>query len=626
MKLIIAEKEYMAQDIAHYLSKKNNVLVENIGKYFIAGDFFITWARGHLLKYYEPQDYNKKYSKWNAKDLPIIPLSFEVKIITNKEKRGRSWVETENTFMTEQIACISDLISKSKEVYHAGDADREGQMIVDEILNFVNNDKPVSRLWLHGLSDSQIDKAFHNLTPNETKTPLFEAAKARAETDWLYGTNFSRAITMKFKEKGLTNTFQVGRVQTPLLFLLFQREQEIKNFTPLHYYDIELSTNINDLKISYKIPINAGDGFIKDGFIVSNMFAESILEEIKSSPELMVVKEFPFKNKISVAPLFNLSLLQQECNSLPSLGIGVAEAATIAQTLYEYKLISYPRTNCCYLSSSAWEECLTVLNLLNTKFIIPETLSKRYIFNDSKVNEHHAIIPLELNSNIDKLTPIEHKVYNLIVNRFIENFLPESFEEMVKLKLISKNKPKLVFNAVVDLLTLKEIKESKSLFIMEQKIVEKQTEKPKHFTEGGLINAMINIHNHIKNTPNDLIHLQKILLDGSGLGTEATRANIIEGLKNNSLIRNIFGTNLVQITDKGQELINAIASCGVNEILSPLTTAIFESRFSDIVNSPEEKETVRKEVEAFIEAKTKQILDSKILLTTNFYKNATGSE
>jgi DNA topoisomerase-3 len=623
VKVIIAEKENMATDIADYLCKKYNIKAHNKKDYIeIFNSYYITWAKGHLLKYLEPQEYNSKYQKWNIDDLPIIPKTFKVKPLTIKKKVGRKNLETENPYVINQLNIIKTLIEKSDEIIHAGDAGREGQMIVDEILNYLNNLKPVKRIWLHGLSFEEIDKGFKNLIDNKDKQKLFLTSKLRAEIDWIFGTNFSRAITLKFSEEGLTNTFSVGRNQTPVLKLLFDRDEIIKNFKSEEYFDFCVFFKFEGQEFNLRLKQNSVDKkFLNSqGYINKHHFIMHLINEFGNKDILLKNKNI-LETTEKINSLYNLSILQEEANEKYSYSI--QKTLDLAQSLYEKKLISYPRTSSISLPESEWYSIGHKLNSFIANKLLENFIPvKRKIFTNENLTDHHAIIPLEINEEYFLLSNEEKQIYSMILNRFIENLQSEKKIKIVYLDYsIEKTNYILSTNMLLDdYLKIKDF----NLKVKDNIITNKSmTTPPPYFTEGTLLNAMRFIHKYINNselTQSEIKEFNKILFSKSGIGTESTRTPLIEGLKNKGFIKKIPNTNYINITEKGIELVKTLSDLGLNEIISPIFTSKFENMFNNMEIGKITGLEIKNEMLSYIKKNIQIIKNKKINLVTDYYK------
>ena len=325
-KLFIAEKPSLANAIASALGsvEKNNE------GYFAVGDDFVTWCFGHILENFQPEDYDKKYAKWNLDDLPIIPQRWQLKIKSDAKK---------------QFNVVKNLIKKADEIVHAGDPDREGQLLVDEVLDFVGNKKPVKRILLNALDDKSVKAALQNLQDNKNYSALRNSALGRSRADWLVGMNLSRAFSILSQRQGQEN-ISVGRVMTPTMALVVRREDEIKNFQPTKHFSIQADFDFNNKKFSaaWQIPENLSDS---DGRLLNFDVAKNVLDKLKNCSGDAKVLSVTETEKQDLQPLpFSLSSLQIEAGKKYSYT--PQQVLDAMQKLYELKFTTYPRSDCEY--------------------------------------------------------------------------------------------------------------------------------------------------------------------------------------------------------------------------------------------------------------------------------------
>lgn len=623
MKLIITEKEYMATDIIDYLCKKYNYKIIDKDNYVeIIGNYYITWCKGHLLKYYEPQDYDFNLAQWKIDDLPIIPQKFKLRPIKNKTKKGRKTIEVSNPYVDKQLETIKILIEKSNSIIHAGDAGREGQIIVDEILEYFNNYKPVERLWLNGLSFEEIDKGFNSLLNNQSKHNLSQAGTLRAEMDWIFGTNLSRAMTLKFKECGLTNTFSVGRGQTPILKILYDRMEARKNFVPEEYYNFYVGIKLKNSTVKLTLKQTSldkkflnSDGYITDKKYVLNI--GSLLNGKKIS-----LLNFNEKKYLKQSELLNLTILQEQLNS--SHFFSAKKTMDLAQSLYEKKLISYPRTSCQFLPKSEWINIVKLMKDLEFYNIIEKNIKIEISksFDDYKLNDHHALIPIQFSiEEYYKLSDDEKVVYNYILNKLLDN-IKITTPEIIYNVNYSIEDSNIILKGIVSKNEFLELKTQDGFYLYNNIHTEKKmTEAPPNYTEGSLLYEMRNINDYIIKNQNLTFNTMKMIIGyKNGLGTDATRTPLIENLKSKSFIKSIQNTNFIEITDKGIELINNLKNMDLEEIYSPILTVKFENLFNKIENGEIKPQLLKTEINTFIDRNIKKIKTKNIILSTNYYK------
>lgn len=577
--LIIAEKPDMGRNIAAAIEPK----AKNFRTYLEGDRYIITWAIGHLVELAEPDAYDEKYKKWNINDLPIIPDTF--KLVPNRKTR-------------DQLKVIAQLAKRSNLLINSCDAGREGQHIFSLIQRHLKLRQPVKRLWISDLTPETIRRGFAELKDGAEFENLTRAARARSEADWLIGMNGSRAFTTKHNV-----LISVGRVQTPVLALVYDRQKQIEAFSSLKYFDVE--GHFAQSETSYK-------GIWQGERITDQKKAEQLAQKIRgkqgqiASYEVKDTKEFPFR-------LYDLTLLQREANS--RYGFSAKKTLDLAQALYEkHKVISYPRTNSNYVTEQNIPEMHKALQALQgttyDEFVRGADRSlvhkgNRFVCNPAKVEDHHAILPT--NRKAKGLSGDEQKLYDLIVRRFLSQFYPaaeyklhtvmtevekERFKTTVKeLRKIGwkaiyadqkKEKTRGARNANKEAEEKEEIEVSEPFSLNRDEEVhcadtlvkEKETQPPKHFTEGTLLKAMESAGKQIEDE-----ELRDAMKE-SGLGTPATRAATIERLKKVGYIE-MQGKKIL-LTQKGRTVIELIRGAGVELLTSPEMTGHWERRLNEI--------------------------------------------
>ena len=556
MKLVITEKPSVAITIAKVIgarTRKNG--------YYEGSGYIVSWCIGHLIQMSNPGAYDEKYNKWNIEDLPIIPNKYKYEVSK----------QTKSQFLILKKLMEDKTIDT---IINACDAGREGELIFRLVYNQAKCKKRIQRLWISSMEDSAIKDGFKNLKNGKDYEKLFESAETRAIADWLVGMNMSRLYSCKYKQN-----YSVGRVQTPTLAMIVERDQNIENFKRELYYtltiqseDIELTTErIDDKEIVINLQNN-----LPNKLKISNV----LREKKETKPDLP----------------YDLTTLQRECNKY--FGYSAKETLDIAQSLYEKKLITYPRTDSRYLTTDM------ITSLTNTILGKNDFDTKRIkvIFNNEKVTDHHAIIPTTngIEKEIkEKLNDKEIKIYNLITNKLHVSFGYPLIEEKSKVEIKFKD---FIFKANGKILIdegftkyLKEYTNKKEdvilpnlkigdeIDILESKINEKYTQPTKRYTEDSLLKAMEIAGNE---------ELDKnIEVERQGIGTPATRAGIIETLINREFIER--NKKELISTEKGRSLIKIID----DKLKTPKTTAFWEMKLSDITNSKETKENFLNEIE-----------------------------
>lgn len=536
-KLILAEKPSVARDIGRILNaneKKKNYLE---GKNYV-----ITWALGHLLGLKMPEDLNKKWEKWQLETLPILPKFIGTKPLP----KTRS-----------QLKTIENLVKRKdiNEIVIATDAGREGELVARWILQYVHANKKVTRLWISSQTDKAVKQGFKELKPAEKYDNLYESALARATADWLVGLNVTRALTVKYQDN-----LSAGRVQTPTLALVRRQEEKIEKFMPQKYYRIALRLGNQTAYMKQK-----------------NIYAIKERDEAEKKKRHLdnfkgQIRNINSKVKREAAPLlYDLTELQREANK--RYGYSAKKTLSLVQSLYEiHKVVSYPRTDSRYLSNDIKSTLMERLQAIRKYDSRAEESIKnkakvilKKVFNDSKVTDHHALITTEQVPNYSKFSADEQKIYNLIVSRFLGIFAqPYIVEELRVVVTFDKDEFIFVGKKVLDYgWKNKDASEEVTLNLKKDTIVspnftveEKLTTPPSPLTEAGLLAQM----------------------EKFGLGTPATRAEIIEKLVKSELMERTG--HALRVTPKGKQLLNLVNK----ELVSPKLTAKWEKQLEDIAH------------------------------------------
>lgn len=572
--LIIAEKPSLGKEIAKAISVKNKTHLNKLNGYYKVNNITITWCYGHLLEMKKPEDYNKGYEwgKWNIYDKLIIPNPFELKIAEQS---------------SEQLYIIKSLINDADLIINAGDPDREGQLLVDEIIYYLNYNGPVKRLLINDVTESAILNSLNNIRDNHEFNCLYQSAIARQRADWLLGFNLSRLATTMARKQGVNETFHIGRVKTPTLALVVNRFLEIKNFKKSNYYEIVTTYKNLSFKLDTKYLFENGvidSAFFNTTFnIIDKKYCLSIIKKINSRSFNLSNTEVK-KLKQNAPMPFALKDLQVAANK--AFSFTAKKTLSLAQSLYEKKAITYPRSDNNYLPNSFFnlDYVSNTSSNINLTFSIKLT-NKHKCFNDEKVSAHHAIVPTTSKVKELNLSDNEYKLYELISRRFIALFYPAA--EYAIFNPILKSEP-FIFVSKEKKLTkagyLKILKPNKSLghiiptvfdvcknIKLNPNFTTKQTSPPKHFTEASLLSAMNNIAKYVTSKK-----LKSILRETNGIGTPSTQSSIIEDLKTGGYI-SLRGKNLVP-SHKAIKLISLMP-----QILSTADlTALWELRLSAI--------------------------------------------
>ena len=585
--LVLAEKPSVARDIARVLKcgKKLNGALE--------GDkYVVTWALGHLVTLADPEEYDKKYKEWKMEDLPMMPKKMELVVIKQTVKQYQ--------------AVKTQLFRKDVgEIIIATDAGREGELVARWILEKSHCTKPVKRLWISSVTDKAIREGFAHLRNGKDYEPLYDAAVSRAEADWLVGINATRALTCKYNAQ-----LSCGRVQTPTLAMISAREEEIRQFKPQEYYGLNLLAG--GIRFSWQ------DG--KSGSRRS--FSKERIEDLKAKTGngSLEVTEIEKSGKKTYAPgLYDLTELQRDANK--KFGFSAKETLNIMQRLYEHhKVLTYPRTDSRYIGSDIvptikerLKACAVgpyrkIAGPLSMK---PVKAAKSFV-DDKKVSDHHAIIPTEQFVQLDHMTNEERKIYDLVVRRFCSVLYPPFEYEQTTIKgqaagEIFTAKGKIVksqgWKEAYDgewteeedeeFQTLKELVKGQHLKIDRADITLGKTQPPAHFNEATLLSAM---ENPVKYMQTKDAKAAKTLGETGGLGTVATRADIIEKLFNTFLMEK-RGSDIF-ITSKGKQLLELVPE----DLKKPELTADWEMRLSRIARGQLKKNFFLKDIREYTQA------------------------
>lgn len=583
MKLFIAEKPSVARCIidALGLSKKEQ------GYYVALNGDIVTWCFGHLLELASPDHYlgdnvplNKsgKAKVWRMQDLPILPEAW-----TNQPKKDTK----------KQLVVISKLLKSCTTVVNCGDPDREGQLLIDEILEYYKCKKPVLRYISSAQDSASVKKALSSLKNNTNYSGMANAARARQRADWLIGMNLSRAYTLAAKG----DLIAVGRVQTPTLNLVAQRDMEIKNFVSKDYYQISAQFAHNNGQFKANLDLSNLDGLDSEGRLVDKQKAAQYLQESSRFKDWVVSDVNQVQKELEHPKSLSLADIQQYASS--KFGFSAKETLDICQSLYEvHKLTTYPRSDCSYLPESQHSEAPAILKSLakvnpNLSDLIlrANTDIKSNTWNDKKITAHHGIIPTSQVIDRNNLSGKEQKIYGYIVQRYLAQFFNKALISNTTVTIKSEQS-NYIFTAngsnVIRagfLMVAKELDETgkdnsqqlpninknDTLTLINAQLDSKKTKAPPYFTEGSLIKAMENIAS-VVDDPN----YKKLLKEGDGIGTSATRASIIEELKRKGYLTVV--KKHLQATDLAIKFLAHLPSI----IKNPVLTAIYESKFKDI--------------------------------------------
>ncbi|MGZ7150025.1 DNA topoisomerase III [Bacillus sp. BC08] len=602
--IVIAEKPSVARDIARVLKcdKKGNGYLEG-------SKYIVTWALGHLVTLADPESYDVKYKQWNLEDLPMLPERLKLTVIKQTGKQFN--------------AVKSQLLRKDvNDIIVATDAGREGELVARWIIDKVRVNKPIKRLWISSVTDKAIKDGFANLKPGKAYDNLYASAVARSEADWYIGLNATRALTTRFNAQ-----LNCGRVQTPTVAMIANREDEIKNFKAQTYYGIEAQTT-NQLKLTWQDANGNSRSFNKEKI-------DGIVKGLDKHNATVV--EIDKKQKKSFSPgLYDLTELQRDANK--KFGYSAKETLNIMQKLYEqHKVLTYPRTDSRYISSDivgTLPERLKACGVgeyrpLAHKVLQKPIKSNKSFVDDSKVSDHHAIIPTEGYVNFSAFTDKERKIYDLVVKRFLAVLFPAFEYEQLTLRTKVGNETFIARGKTILHAGWKEVYENRfedddvTDDVKEQLLphIEKgdtltvklimqtsgQTKAPARFNEATLLSAMENPTKYM-DTQNK--QLADTLRSTGGLGTVATRADIIDKLFNSFLIEK-RGKD-IHITSKGRQLLDLVPE----ELKSPTLTGEWEQKLEAIAKGKLKKEVFISEMKNY----TKEIV-SEIKSSDKKYKH-----
>ena len=535
MKMCIAEKPSVAKEIAHVIGAtvRRNGYMEGNG-------YCVTWTFGHLCSLQEPNEYTEKWKQWNLSVLPMIPSKFRIKLIDDEG-------------IKKQFAIIEELVSKAEMVINCGDAGQEGELIQRWVLTKAKCNVPVKRLWISSLTEEAIREGFDKLMESKDFDTLYAAGSARAIGDWLLGMNATRAYTLKYGNG--KNVLSIGRVQTPTLALVVERQKNIENFKPETYWEIR--TDYRGGLFSYT-----------RGRFNTKAEAEALLEKIQTQ-ELEILSIERKKAMESPPKLFDLTLLQVECNR--KYAFTADNTLKIIQSLYEKKLTTYPRVDTNFLPNDQYAKVPGILkglkpyeNLVQPILTGGKIKKSSKVFNDKKITDHHAIIPTGVFSY--DMSPDEKRVYDLVARRFIAAFYPDcEIANTTVMAKIGEEEFKATGKQIIDpawrvvfgVNTDKQNDEN-VLPVYEKgehgphtpEILEKETQPPKYYTEADLLRAMETAGKQVEDEE------LRDLMKENGIGRPSTRAGIIETLQKRHYIRK--DKKRLLATPTGIELIDTI--------------------------------------------------------------------
>lgn len=505
MRLFIAEKPSLGRAIAAGLGK---------GKteegYISCGRDIVTWCFGHILEQAMPEDYDVKYKSWRIDDLPIMPVAWKLNVSKAAAK---------------QFTIIKKLVKEADEIVNGGDPDREGQLLVDEVLEYLGNKKLVKRILLNALDDKSVKNALLDLRDNRDFIGLKNSALARSRADWLIGINLTRAYTIRMREAGYDGVASVGRVQTPTMALVVRRENEIKDFHSIHHFSFQVDWHHLDGKISSVWqPKEDMDGLDGENRLLDKSVAEVLLQKLQSiqnlSGQITTLEQAEKKEQ----PRLPYSLSSLQIDAGKKFGLSPQQVLDTMQSLYEKKLTTYPRSDCDYLPENQTADIDIILGHLKGiseeffKMVQGADASLRSkVWNDKKISAHHAIIPTIEEANFSTLSDIEQKLYLMVAIAYIAQFYPAHVYLATKLKISCEGELFIAKGKTVQSIGWRSLYSSdpseededtqKNLPIVQEgdnviyaggTIIEKETKPPTRFTPASLLEAMKKIYKYLK--------------------------------------------------------------------------------------------------------------------------------
>ena len=558
MKLYIAEKPSLARAIADALPKPHR---KADGCIHVANGDVVSWCIGHLLTQVDPEAYDPIYKKWQFEHLPIIPAKWKLKSTPRTSK---------------QLAILKKLIKQADQLVHVGDPDREGQLLVDEVIHFsgVKGKKlqQTERCLVSDLTTNAVKRSLQQLRSNQEFVALSTSALARTRADWLYGLNLTRVYTLQAQKSGYKGVISVGRVQTPLLGLVARRDEQIEAFVSKPFFDVlaHLKTEKQECFTAKWKPSEACAKYQdEEGRVVVKGLADNVASRINGQQG--IVKTFNAKNKKQIAPLpYNLSSLQ--IDAAKRYHYSAQQVLDSCQALYErHKLITYPRSDSRYLPRNHHSQATSVTTAIATNEcqlkgdVDNADLSiKGRAWNDSKVDAHHAIIPTDSRKSLSGLDTMSQNIYQLIAKQYLMQFYPDYMyaECIAEIEIngglfVAKAKSKISdgWKTLVDRQEkdtfLPTLVKGQNLLCEKGEVIEKNTQPPAYFTDATLLAAMSNIARFVKDPS-----LKTVLKETDGLGTEATRAGIIELLFKRQFLKR--SGKVIQATEVGRKLIQSL--------------------------------------------------------------------
>ena len=579
MRLFIAEKPSLGRAIASGLGNGKS----GDGQIVCGGDV-VTWCFGHILTQAEPEEYDEKYKSWRMEDLPIIPSEWKLKVSAPAKK---------------QFGVIKTLVKEADEIVNAGDPDREGQLLVDEVLEYLGNKKPVKRILLNALDEKSVKDALADLRDNREFVGLKNSALARSRADWLIGMNLTRAYTIKMREAGHAGLVSIGRVQTPTMALVVRREEEIKNFKPVTHYVLQVNwRHANGIFSSVWQPKEDTVGLDDENRLLDRNVAEGILQKLQFIQNLAGTISKLEQQEKKEQPRLPYSLSSLQIDAGKKYGLSPQQVLDTMQSLYEKKLTTYPRSDCEYLPENQMADIEIIFdNLKNLSEDFSSMIGKAdpslrsRAWNDKKISAHHAIIPTREKANLSALSDMEQKLYLMVATAYLAQFYPAHIYLATKIEVSCENEKFAAKGKTVKVMgwrslyssdpgeregedeqkSLPEMSEGENALYMEGNILDRETKPPTRFTSSSLLEAMKKIYKHVKDKS-----LQPLLKECQGIGTEGTRAGIIETIQKRGFL--VLEKKHLVPCEKAYQLYKVLS----DDILYPDTTALWEKELDAI--------------------------------------------
>lgn len=618
--VILAEKPSQGKAYADAFSvKRHEGYYEVLANDTFPAGAYITWGIGHLVELKEPKAYNPKWAKWSLHNLPILPTQYEFRVAKGKSK---------------QFNIIKRLVNNTSTVINACDIDREGSNIFYSIYNHTGaQNQTIQRLWINSLEVDEVRKGFANLHNNEKDLLLYEEAKSRQISDWIVGMNCSRLYSLLLQARGISEVFSVGRVQSPTVFLIYQRQLEIDNFTPEPFFEAESTFTAENGTYKGKAKAKLAK---KDDII-------ALLRKHELSPRMPgIITSVKHSEKRTPPPLLHaLSTIQATANRLWK--VSPANVLKVVQGLYDKKLVTYPRTDSRHITTNEFayleKNVEAYQQIISQPFDIKSKKPKKRYVDNTKVEEHHALIPtkkIPSQAELTKLSVMERNIYEEIVRTTLSMFHTDYLFTETKVTTdvngllfytTGKTERDKGWKALFARTEKKPTKKQPNLPILQKQetvasyieIKEGKTTAPKPYTEGQLIQMMKTCGKHVDDKTET-----EILKSVEGLGTEATRSGIIETIKKNNYIK--VTKNIVSITDKGRVFCQAIEG---NLLSSPSMTAKWETYLRKIGNGEGTQERFLGSIAKFIQSLlvevpdqlNKQKIDQTLVTKATVYPN-----